>query len=350
MPARAARRPQPPSGEFGLIRSLQQRFARPDRDVLCGIGDDTAVLRTSSAEQTLITTDLLAEGVHFDLRSSSFEDIGYRAAMANLSDIAAMGGVPRFLLVALAVPATCSGLQIGRLYRGIMQAAAPYHVRLVGGDTSSSRQGLFLSITLTGTTRPGRALLRSGARAGDLLYVTGTLGDSHAGLSLMTTHRRFRRRLRLSEVRFLLGRHHRPTARVAEGQWLASQGFATAAIDLSDGLSGDVRHICEESGVGVIIDAASLPLSPACLAFAQAARLTPERLALTGGEDYELLFTVPRAKQERFTRMAARTPFRFTRIGEVTAKREGLRLHEVTGARRPLPALSYEHFLRPSTT
>lgn len=125
MPARAARPSSPLASEFALIRSLQRHYARADRDIVRGIGDDTAVLRCSSANQLLITTDLLAEGVHFDLRSSSLEDIGYRAAMANLSDIAAMGGIPRFLLVALAIPSTCSGAQIRRLYRGMMQAATP---------------------------------------------------------------------------------------------------------------------------------------------------------------------------------------------------------------------------------
>ena len=181
MPSGRSRRTSSVGSEFGLIRLLQAQAARPDRQVFKGIGDDTAILKTSSDEWTLITTDLLAEGVHFNPATSSYEDIGYRAAIANLSDIAAMGGTPRFMLVAIAIPPTCSTEQIQRLYRGMMQAADPYRVCLVGGDTSASRYGLFLSITLTGTVQPRRALLRSGARVGERLYVTGTLAGPPDG-------------------------------------------------------------------------------------------------------------------------------------------------------------------------
>lgn len=346
MPPRRSRRTSPVSSEFGLIRLLQEQTTQRDRQVFKGIGDDTAILKTSSAEWTLITTDLLAEAVHFDPARSSFEDIGYRAAIANLSDIAAMGGGPRFMLVAIAIPPTCSTAHIQQLYRGMMQATAPYRVALVGGDTSASKQGLFLSITLTGVVKPERALLRSGARVGDRLYVTGTLGDSHAGLALLTS--RHRPELRPAHARFLLARHHRPSARIAEGQWLVKQGLAGAAIDLSDGLTGDLRHVCEASDVGAEVIAGSLPLSPACRAYALARRLDPRQIALQGGEDYELLFTVPRSTQTRFERLAGKTSFRFTCIGSITPKRSGLRLRTEQGTTRPLPTTSYEHFLRPS--
>ncbi len=348
MPTGRSRRTSPVSSEFGLIQLLQAQVAQPDRQVFQGIGDDTAILKTSPSEWMLITTDLLAEGVHFDPATSSFEDIGYRAAIANLSDIAAMGGTPRFMLVAIAIPPICSTGQIQQLYRGIMQAASPYRVRLVGGDTSASKRGLFLSITLTGTVKPGQALLRSGARVGDRLYVTGTLGDSHAGLDLL------RKRpstghpvMRPTQARFLLARHHRPSARVAEGLWLVKHGFAGAAIDLSDGLTGDLRHLCEESGVGADIVAASLPLSPACRAYAATHHLDARQIALQGGEDYELLFTVPLSKQSRFERLAARTTFRFTCIGSITPKPFGLRVRTDEGGTQTLPVTSYEHFLRP---
>jgi thiamine-monophosphate kinase len=281
--------------------------------------------------------------------TSSYDDIGYRAAIANLSDIAAMGGTPRFMLVAIAIPPTCSTEQIQRLYRGMMQAADPYRVCLVGGDTSASRYGLFLSITLTGTVQPRRALLRSGARVGERLYVTGTLGDSRAGLDLLTaTARAGAEKLRPTHTRFLLARHHRPSARIAEGQWLVKHGLAGAAIDLSDGLTGDLRHLCEESGVGADVLAGSLPISPACLAYALAHGRDPQQIGLQGGEDYELLFTVPRRKQEQFERLAEKTGFCFTCIGSITPKRLGLRLRTAAGTAQPLPLTSYEHFLRPS--
>ena len=346
MPPGRSRRTSPVSSEFGLIRLLEAQTRHPDRQVYKGIGDDTAILKTSSTEWTLITTDLLAEAVHFDPATSSFEDIGYRAAIANLSDIAAMGGTPRFMLVAIAIPPTCSTAQIQRLYRGMMEAAAPYQVSLVGGDTSASKQGLFLSITLTGVVQPSQALLRSGARVGDRLYVTGTLGDSQAGLDLLRSRRR--PALRPAHARFLLARHHRPSARIAEGQWLVKQGLAGAAIDLSDGLTGDLRHICEESAVGAEIIADALPLSPACRAYAAARRLDARQIALQGGEDYELLFTVPRSKQARFERLAGKTRLHFTCIGSITSKRLGLRLRTGTDTTQPLPVTSYEHFLRPS--
>ena len=349
MPPGRPRRNSPVSSEFALIRLLQAQTTEPDRQLFRGIGDDTAILKTSSSEWMLITTDLLIEGVHFDPATSSFEDIGYRAVIANVSDIAAMGGTPRFMLTAIAIPSACSMEQIQRLYRGMMEAAGPYRVRLVGGDTSASRRGLFLSITLTGTVRPRQALLRSGARVGDRLYVTGTLGDSHAGLRLLNqAARRGHRSLRPAQIRFLLARHHRPAARVAEGLWLVKHGLAGAAIDVSDGLTGDLRHLCEESGVGADIVAASLPLSPACRAYATAHHLDAGEIALRGGEDYELLFTVPLGKQSLFERLAARTPFRFTCIGSITPKRSGLRLRTDEGTTQALPVTSYEHFLRPS--
>ena len=350
MPGGQYRPTSPVSNELGLIRRLKAQVAVQDRLVLQGIGDDCAVLKTSPAEWTLLTTDLLAEGVHFDRALSSWEDIGYRGAIANLSDIAAMGGTPRFMVVSLAIPPSCSMDGIERLYRGMMQAARPYGVSLVGGDTSASRQGLFLSITLTGIVKPGRALMREGARVGDQLYVTGTLGDSHAGLQLLTNRRHTSRSIvSPAQARRLLHRHHRPSARIAEGQWLVKQGFASAAIDLSDGLSGDLRHLCEASQVGADITAASLPISGACRAYAVMRHVDPTQVALQGGEDYELLFTVPSAKQSRFERLAAKTDFSFTCIGSITPKRSGLRLRTEDGTVAALPITSYEHFVnRPS--
>lgn len=346
MPPGRSRRASTVSSEFGLIRRLQAQTAQPDPQVFKGIGDDTAIIKTSSTEWTLITTDLLAQGVHFNPAFSSYRDIGYRAAIANLSDIAAMGGTPRFMLVSIAIPPACEMTQIQQLYRGMMQAGAPYRVRLIGGDTSASQAGLFLNITLTGVVKPRQALLRSGAAEGDRLYVTGTLGDSRAGLDLLTSRRRVA--LRPAHTRFLLARHHRPSARIAEGLWLVANGLAGAAIDLSDGLTGDLRHICEDSAVGAEIDAGSLPISPACRAYAAARGLPPEHIALQGGEDYELLFTVPRRQQARFERLADKSGFRMTCIGSMTPKAAGLRLKTIDGSRQPLPLTSYEHFCRPT--
>src|SRR5207247_2322887 len=173
MSSRAARPSVSQLGEFRLIRHLRRRFRQTGRAVLRGIGDDAAVIRPSSGHALLLTTDLLAEGIHFDLRTATFEDIGYKAAVANLSDIAAMGGRPQYMLVAVAIHASRTSSDVDRLYRGMMRACRLPQVELVGGETSASRHGLFLSITLTGFVQAGRVLTRDGARVGDLLYVTG---------------------------------------------------------------------------------------------------------------------------------------------------------------------------------
>ena len=167
--------------EFDLIRALKKRYGTTSARIVRGIGDDAAVI-ASGRNRYLLTTDLLAEGIHFDRRTAAFTDIGFRAATANLSDIAAMGGTPEYLLVALAIPRDGDSRQVEQLYDGMMAACRPHRVRLIGGDTSASRGGWFVNITLVGSALRGRILFRSGAKAGDDLYVTGTLGDSRAGL------------------------------------------------------------------------------------------------------------------------------------------------------------------------
>ncbi|MER3424379.1 MAG: thiamine-phosphate kinase, partial [Nitrospiraceae bacterium] len=338
--------------EFRLINVLRRRFGQTGRSVLRGIGDDTAVVQPSLRRQLLLTTDLLAEGVHFDLATAGFEDVGYRAAVANLSDIAAMGGRPEYLLVALAIPSSCRSAEIEALYRGLMAASRPHGVVLIGGDISASQGGLFVSITLVGSVASGQALTRNTARTGDLLYVTGTLGDSLVGLEILSTSRQKRRtafgraKTRWTDptTRFLIERHLRPTPRIKEGQALATNRIATAAIDLSDGLSGDLAHLCEESGVGAEVEAAALPLSPVCRAYAAAGRVDPIHLALKGGEDYELLFTVPPKHRPRLDRLAQQHGFRFSRIGTIRPKSFGVRLRSPDGTLCRLPVISYEHF------
>ncbi len=333
--------------EFSLIETLRTRFGRTTLPVVRGIGDDAAVIGTSSGEDWLVTTDLLAEGIHFEHATASLRDIGHRAAVANLSDIAAMGGTPRYLLVSLACPKTSTSRQVEALYAGLMRAAKPYGLQLIGGDTSASKGGWFLSITLLGTVKRGRALFRSGARVGDLLYVTGTLGDSRAGLSLLQAHGSAARRLSKLPAgyrRFLIGRHLRPTAQVRIGRALANQRLATAVIDLSDGLSGDLRHLCNQSQVGAEIDLDSIPVSPACRAFARLTGEAPTVPALAGGEDYELLFAVAPGKTTSVERVAKAAGIRLSRIGRITARRHGLVVRSRSGTVRPLQVTSYEHF------
>lgn len=346
MASPARRKAIPAIHEFDLIRALHRRHGAGDPSILRGIGDDAAVIAPPRNLRQLVTTDLLAEGIHFDLRTAQCSDVGFRAAAANLSDIAAMGGTPRYMLVAVAIPRAGTGKQVHQFYKGMMAACRPHKVRLIGGDTSASAGTWFISITLIGSVPPRRALLRSGARVGDDLYVTGTLGDSLAGLELLRQSRRKsgKQSLLPRHRQFLIRRHLHPTARVAEGRWLSTQGWATSAIDVSDGLSGDLRHICEESRIGVEINLSALPLSPALLAYANSTGQAPITLALAGGEDYELLFTVPSRHRVRFERMATAHHVHVTRIGAIKPARAGVHGIFPNGQRRSLPITSYEHF------
>jgi thiamine-monophosphate kinase len=345
----ARRQAIPLMQEFALIRTLERRFARRASGLVQGIGDDAAVIETSAQTWWHLTTDLLAEGIHFDVKSATPESVGYRAAMANLSDIAAMGAVPRYLLISLAIPKTLKEPYVHELYRGLMTACRLYDVALIGGDTSASKAGLFLSITLIGTTKGRRALFRHGATVDDRIYVSGTLGDSLAGLKLLMRHpplrplRRGTAELSHAHRRFLVRRHSHPTARVAEGRWLNDRRLASAAIDLSDGLSGDLRHLCDESRVGAELALDKIPISPACRAYAGACEISPIQLALTGGEDYELLFTASPKKGGLIERHARARGYRMTCIGTIRPRRFGIQMTS-DGRTQPLPITSYEHF------
>jgi thiamine-monophosphate kinase len=327
-------------GEFELIRCLRRATAishSVQAAVLAGIGDDAAILKLRPGRVILATTDLLAERIHFDLAFTSYRQLGYKAAMANLSDIAAMGGIPRFLLIALALTPRETFRDVKAMYEGIRAACNPAGVAVVGGDTSASRTDLFLAVTALGDAAPRDALRRSGARAGDRLYVTGTLGDAKAGLELLQMRRRTNS--------YLITRHLTPTARLKEARHLADSRLASAAIDVSDGLAGDIRHICEESKVGCLIDARKVPLSPQLLTYARTRKRDPIAYALSGGEDYELLFTVPPAKVARVDSLIRRRLLRATPIGVITPRRQGLRLIGADGSARPLTARGYEHCL-----
>jgi len=332
--------------EFELIRVLHRLHGCRTPTVIQGIGDDAAVITARAGQWTVLTTDLLTEGVHFDLRTATMADIGFRAVAANLSDIAAMGGTPQYLLVALAIPRTGMKHHVLHLYRGMMAACRQHNVGLIGGDTSASNEGWFLSLTLIGMVPPRKALFRTGARIGDFLYVTGTIGDALAGLRLLNEpkHHRHTAALSTRHRQFLIGRHLRPTARVAEGQWLSTHRFATSAIDISDGLSGDLRHICEESHVGVDLDLGALPLSTACRAFAASRDLNPVDLALTGGEDYELLLTVSPRQRLLLERGASERGFFLTCIGKIRPYRFGRQAVSPGGQRHRLANTGYEHF------
>ncbi len=353
-------------GEFGLIGRIQKLAPRKSSSTLIGIGDDAAALKISASSTLLITTDLLLEGVHFDLSYTDFFSLGWKSASVNLSDIAAMGGIPRFCLTALGIPAGVSVEQITEFYRGFNALLKSYRTTLIGGDTCSSRKGLFISVTALGEVEPKRILTRAGARQGDRIFVTGTLGDSAAGLELLqmrnapciraSTHNRWAQakcgmgsekseiRNPKSALQKLIARHLQPVPQVEWGRKLALSGCASAMIDLSDGLSSDLFHICEQSGVGAEISADRIPLSDALHKLTGKLAKPAVHYALSGGEDYELLFTAPPRKVKKLRSL--KLPL--TEIGLITPGKT-LSLVDNRGRRKPLLPTGYDHFGRRRT-
>ncbi len=268
--------------ELELIREMRRLFDT-DGGVRVGIGDDCAVLEPSPGRSLLVTTDLIIEGVHFRRRYAAPGDIGWKALAVNLSDIASMGGRPRWALVALACPEDVAAGEVLEFCRAMRDLASAHDVAVVGGDTSTSPAGWIVNVTLVGETIASPKL-RSGAHPGDLIAVTGPLGRSAAGLALLEADP--------GERGDLVSAHLRPVPRVREGQALGAIAGVTAMIDLSDGLATDLGHIAEESGVGARVELARLPVDEATRAAARRLSIEAASWAASGGEDYELLLTV----------------------------------------------------------
>ena len=332
-------------GEFDLIKLIQQTIAPSSLPSPQGIGDDTAIIKTTQHHDLLISTDLLIEDIHFKRTYSSFRAIGQRAAAVNISDIAAMGGIPRYLLVGLAARPGEPIRQIRDLYQGMNAMCQAYGVKLIGGDTCRSKTNLFLSLTIIGEAKTGQAICRGGAQAGDLIYVTGTLGDAGAGLMLL--QRKSSRPitgLSKSARQFLINRHRLPTPKVEVGKLLTKYKLATAAIDLSDGLSGDLPHLCRASKVGALIETSQLPVSTQCQTFSKRTGYSILDLALHSGEDFELLFTVAPKKQAQLERIMKRDRHRITQVGTIHPRRKKIRMTQADGSITMIPQYSYEHF------
>jgi len=290
-------------GEFGVIR-LFREAAAPGEGILKGIGDDCAVLEGPPGSRLLVTTDMLLEGVHFLREGTGPRDLGWKALASNLSDIAAMGGLPWGAFLAVGLPGDLPLSWLEEFREGLLECSSRYECPLLGGDTTSSEKGVVLCLTVLGRVPEGREIYRSGAKEGDLVFLGRPTGESAAGLTLLLHPPG--PPLSREDRQVLLAAHNRPEPQVELGLLLSREGLATAMIDVSDGLLQDLGHICEESGLGARVEARKIPITPSLLRFAAASGKDPLEPALTGGEDYCLLFTLDPKDQARARKAARR--------------------------------------------
>ena len=318
--------------EFEFIRALRERAATSSS--VTGIGDDAAVFQTSAGRETVVTTDLLVEDIDFRRTTIPPYLLGHKALAVSLSDIAAMGARPRWSLLSIGVPADVWETDfVDRLYTGLFELAQRYDVQLIGGDTSRTEEKIVIDSIVIGECSTGRAVMRWAAKPGDQIFVTGSLGAAAAGLRLVERGAHLADQNLHEEdsqkLDHVLLRHLRPDPRVGWGIVLGDERVATAMIDISDGLSSDLNHLCSASGVGALIDSSLLPIDSQVVELCGRRALDPLQLALHGGEDYELLFTVRPADVSRLPRRVDGAPI--TRIGEIRNQGEGVQIRE--GAR-----------------
>jgi thiamine-monophosphate kinase len=325
--------------EQSFIDSMTRMSRGAGPRPVTGIGDDAAVLLLPNRAEVLLTTDLMTDGVHFLARRTPGRLLGRKSMAVNLSDIAAMGGVPHSAVVTVGLPRRTAPAYATALARGLAEQARRHGVALVGGDTCAAGS-LMVNVALLGLVERGRAVLRSGARAGDALYVTGRLGASAAGLAVLRG--RGRRGAPRSASARALRAHQDPEPRTAFGRALGATGLATAMIDLSDGLAADLPRLCAASRAGAVVLETVLPIDPAAVQI-----LGPEgalRAAVTGGEDYELLFTARPGHEPMLAALSRRLRLPVARIGQILPRRTGIRLLGRDGRYRPLPRPQFTHF------
>jgi thiamine-monophosphate kinase len=330
-------------GEFGLINRIKQITGLSGPGVLLGIGDDAAVLKPPDGRM-LVTMDMLVEGVHFDLSFISPFNLGAKAMAVNISDIAAMGGRPRYALVSLGATDSTTDQEVEELYRGMVQMARSYEASIVGGDTVRSPGGLILDVVVIGEAL--HPVTRGGARPGQLVGVTGQLGASAAGLAWLMAKKGGLASggLDTRDEAMLVAAHLAPLPRVAAGQALAASGAVSAMIDVSDGLASEVNHIADQSAVGIEIELDRIPVGQATRAAARLLEVDHLGWALAGGEDYELLFTFAADKLEAVRESLALSNTPFQTIGRVLPKENGVVLIGSSGTRRRLESRGYNHF------
>lgn len=331
-------------GEFGLIDYLTKDIQLKNKSSLKGVGDDGAVLDFGGPEKTVISTDLLIENIHFDLVYTPLKHLGYKSIIVNLSDIYAMNARPTQVTVSIAVSNRFSVEAVAEIYRGIHLACEQYGVDLVGGDTTSSVQGLAISVTVLGSAPAEQIVYRNTAQVGDLICVSGFLGGAYVGLQLLEREKQIYlehpdMQPNLEDKDYIVGRLLKPEARKDVYEFFKkAQLLPTSMIDLSDGLSSDLLHICRASDVGAYIEEKNLPIAQETSVKAIDFQLPPTTCALHGGEDYELLFTI---KPEDAEKIKYNLELRI--IGEITKPEDGIHLHTSGGSIKELIAQGWRH-------
>jgi thiamine-monophosphate kinase len=332
-------------GEFALIRRLQQKISLRQESTVLGIGDDAAIIAPAAGQEVVVSTDLLVEGIHFDLSFCPLRHLGYKAVAVNVSDVAAMNAVPTQLVVALSVSPRFTVEAIEELYEGMRLACEAYNVDLVGGDTTTTKGGLTLAVTVLGQAPAGQAVRRSGGKPTDLLCVSGDLGAAFLGLQVLEREKQAfladpDTQPELASYEYVVQRQLRPEARLDIVHELRELGVTpTSMIDVSDGLASEVMHLCAASGTGARVFSEFIPLANPTLEAAAEFSLDPITCALNGGEDYELLFTVPVTDHAKIKNHPD-----ITIIGHLTEKSDAVNLITKAGQAVPLQAQGWTAF------
>lgn len=326
-------------GEFGLIDHLTRNFEIKQKSTIKGIGDDAAVIACDSEKELVVTTDMLLENVHFDLGYMPLKHLGYKAVVVNLSDVYAMNAEATQITVSIAVSNRFPVEALEELYEGIAAAAEVYNVDVIGGDTTSSTTGLMISVTAIGIVNKGEAIYRNGANDNDLLVISGDLGAAYMGLQVLEREKQVflvnpKSQPDLEPYSYLVGRQLKPEARKDIQKLLKDLDVRpTAMIDISDGLSSEILHLCKNSKVGCNLYEDKIPLDPQVITVCEEFNIDSTTIALNGGEDYELLFTV---KMEDFPKIKGNP--NLTVIGHMTKEEEGK--HLITRANTKIPLIA----------
>lgn len=331
-------------GEFGLIKHLTDKLELNQPSTLKGVGDDAAVIAPPAhGEVMLLSTDMMAEGIHFELTYTPLRHLGYKAVAVNVSDICAMNGEPTQVVVSIAVSNQYSVESLDEIYKGIRYACKEYNVDLVGGDTTSSRSGLVIDVTILGKAVKEKVVYRSGAKPGDLLCVSGDLGAAYAGLLLLERARQTlgadpEEKPDLQGYGYVLQKQLMPNARVDIVEMLAASNVVpTSMIDISDGLSSEIHHICEESKVGCLLEELKIPVHEETIKVARESNAAYSAFALSGGEDYELLFTINPVDLKKI-----KDPALITVIGEILPAEDGIMVAAKDGKMHPLAVQGWD--------